>query len=54
MRIVRMVVKHLHFFVNSARPDTIASPYSSNIHSPWDEFKRCVCTVEYYDNGRHS
>ena len=40
VRVVRMLVKHLHYFSNSARPEAIASPYSVPYYHQWDEFKR--------------
>ncbi len=41
VRVVRMLVKHLHYFVNSApRPDIQHSPYSATHDSCWDDLKR--------------
>ena len=40
VRIVRMLVKHLHFFANGVHIEAISSPYSSPVVSPLDDLKR--------------
>ncbi|ELT96603.1 hypothetical protein CAPTEDRAFT_226293 [Capitella teleta] len=42
VRVVRMLVKHVHYFANSARSEALHSPYSSPVSSPWDDFKRQI------------
>ncbi|XP_046543533.1 sphingomyelin phosphodiesterase 4-like isoform X2 [Haliotis rubra] len=39
VKMVRLLVKYLHFFTNSA-PNVITSPYQTTIHQPMEEFKR--------------
>ncbi|XP_071093679.1 sphingomyelin phosphodiesterase 4-like isoform X2 [Haliotis cracherodii] len=39
VKMVRLLVKYLHFFTNSA-PNVITSPYQTAIHPPMEEFKR--------------
>ncbi|XP_033115241.1 sphingomyelin phosphodiesterase 4-like isoform X2 [Anneissia japonica] len=40
VRLVRMLIKHLHFFANSAK-EVVPSPYHQP-EEPLEEFKRCV------------
>ncbi|XP_052802785.1 sphingomyelin phosphodiesterase 4-like isoform X2 [Mya arenaria] len=42
IRLVRLVLKHLHYFVNSVEPETINSAYTHMESSPLDEFKRSL------------
>ncbi|XP_013394836.1 sphingomyelin phosphodiesterase 4 [Lingula anatina] len=42
VRVVRMFIKHLHFFANSASPDLVLASYQAQNLSPLDEFKRNV------------
>ncbi|XP_048241168.1 sphingomyelin phosphodiesterase 4-like isoform X1 [Haliotis rufescens] len=39
VKMVRLLIKYLHFFTNSA-PNVITSPYQTAIHPPMEEFKR--------------
>ena len=40
VRLVRLFLKHVHYFVNSADPEPVSSPYQTAESSPLDEFKR--------------
>lgn len=42
VRLVRMLLKHVHHFVNTATPEIITSPYRTQLMSPLDEFKRSI------------
>nr|XP_006821103.1 PREDICTED: sphingomyelin phosphodiesterase 4-like [Saccoglossus kowalevskii] len=42
VRVVRMLVKHLHFFANSLRSSPISSPYQQHIETPLEDLKRSV------------
>ncbi|XP_052229372.1 sphingomyelin phosphodiesterase 4-like isoform X2 [Dreissena polymorpha] len=42
VRLVRLLLKHLHYFVNSVEPEIVASPYSTAETAPLDEFKRSL------------
>lgn len=42
VRLVRLLVKHIHNFVNTAKPEVIPSPYQSHITSTLDEFKKSL------------
>ncbi|XP_070573011.1 sphingomyelin phosphodiesterase 4-like isoform X2 [Ptychodera flava] len=42
VRVVRMMVKHLHYFANSAKDTTITSPYQQHIEWPLDDLKRTI------------
>ncbi|XP_052074338.1 sphingomyelin phosphodiesterase 4-like isoform X1 [Mytilus californianus] len=42
VRLVRMMIKHVHHFVNTASQDIIPSPYQTHPMSPLDEFKRSI------------
>lgn len=39
VKMVRLLVKYLHYFANSATL-VVSSPYTHNIQSPLDQFKR--------------
>ncbi|KAL5016129.1 hypothetical protein ScPMuIL_005718 [Solemya velum] len=41
VRLVRMLVKHLHYFVNSGSSD-LTSPYHTQTLAPLDEFKKSI------------
>ncbi|XP_059146024.1 sphingomyelin phosphodiesterase 4-like [Physella acuta] len=41
VKMVRLLVKYLHYFANSAT-SIITSPYQQTVHSPLDQFKRSV------------
>ncbi|XP_025090593.1 sphingomyelin phosphodiesterase 4-like isoform X2 [Pomacea canaliculata] len=41
VKIVRLLVKYLHYFANSAMP-MISSPYQHHVENPLDNFKRSV------------
>ncbi|XP_074641623.1 sphingomyelin phosphodiesterase 4-like [Tubulanus polymorphus] len=42
VQVARMIVKHLHYFTNSAREQLVVSPYSQPTIDPMEEFKRNV------------
>ncbi|XP_048752560.2 sphingomyelin phosphodiesterase 4-like isoform X2 [Ostrea edulis] len=42
VRLVRLLVKHVHNFVNTVKPEVVSSPYQSHIPSMLDEFKRSL------------
>ncbi|VDI47483.1 Hypothetical predicted protein [Mytilus galloprovincialis] len=42
VRLVRMMIKHVHHFVNTASHDVIPSPNQTHPMSPLDEFKRSI------------
>ncbi|KAL4223981.1 sphingomyelin phosphodiesterase 4 [Mactra antiquata] len=42
VRLVRLFLKHIHFFVNSCEPETNISGYQQMDASPLDEFKRSL------------
>ncbi|XP_053375366.1 sphingomyelin phosphodiesterase 4-like isoform X2 [Mercenaria mercenaria] len=42
VRLVRLFLKHIHYFVNSAEPEPVSSPYQTAESSPLDEFKRSL------------
>ncbi|XP_061189717.1 sphingomyelin phosphodiesterase 4-like isoform X1 [Saccostrea echinata] len=42
VRLVRLLVKHVHNFVNTAKPEVVSSPYQSQITSTLDEFKKSL------------
>jgi hypothetical protein len=42
VRLVRLFLKHIHYFVNTAEPEPVNSPYQTAESSPLDEFKRFV------------
>jgi sphingomyelin phosphodiesterase 4 len=53
-----MLVKHIHYFANSARAEAVHSPYSSPAVSPWEDFKRqiipCFIQKKVYTFLKHS
>lgn len=47
---VRLLVKHLHAFSNSLKPEQLSSSPSAHSHahaSPLEEFKRCASPHEF-------
>ncbi|KAK3083762.1 hypothetical protein FSP39_002782 [Pinctada imbricata] len=42
VRLVRMLIKHLHSFANTATHIVVASPYQSHMVSSLDEFKKSI------------
>ncbi|XP_077986660.1 sphingomyelin phosphodiesterase 4-like [Glandiceps talaboti] len=42
VRVVRMLVKHVHFFVNTLKSTPITSPYQQHIDLPLDDLKRSI------------
>ncbi|KAJ8311969.1 hypothetical protein KUTeg_009342 [Tegillarca granosa] len=42
VRLVRVLVKHIHRFVNTVPHSIVTSPYQSHLPSPLDEFKKSI------------
>nr|XP_022335736.1 sphingomyelin phosphodiesterase 4-like isoform X2 [Crassostrea virginica] len=42
VRLVRLLVKHVHSFVNTGTKEVVSSPYQSHITSTLDEFKKSL------------
>lgn len=54
---VRLLVKHLHAFSNSLKPEQLSPSPSAHSHahaSPLEEFKRCASPHEFLSDRRRA